>query len=154
MKSLAADLLLVEDSVADAELVLASLVDLRPTARIHVAGDGIDALDYLFCRGQYLDRPSDKPRVVVLDLKLPKMSGLDVLREIRNDDRTRTLPVVMLTSSAAERDVARAYHLGVNSYVQKPVDFGEFRETVRLLGHYWLSRNQPMPANASRSDPR
>jgi len=146
-------MLLVEDSAVDAELIVASLGGSPSPARIHIAPDGIDALDYIFCRGNYAHRAFDAaPRLVLLDLKLPKVSGFEVLQEIKSDSRTRAVPVVMLTSSAITHDVARAYQLGANSYIQKPVDFAEFRETVRLLSRYWLLLNQAVPAMTLRGD--
>lgn len=136
------DVLLAEDDSADAELILTSLGDDGIAERVHVAQDGAEALDFLF--GRVTDAARCKgalPRLVLLDVKLPKVTGLDVLREIRRDPRTRLIPVVLLTSSNIKRDVALGYSLGANSYVQKPVDFGEFRETVRLIGLYWLTLN-------------
>lgn len=143
------EMLLVEDNPADAELILASLGGEHRADRMHVVHDGEEALDFLFCRGAYADRVFDKPpRLVILDVKLPKVGGLEVLREIKRDPRTRSIPVVMLTSSNIERDVARGYHLGANSYVQKPMDFGQFRETVRWIGRYWLTMNEAPPSGA------
>jgi two-component system, response regulator len=145
------DLLLAEDNPSDAELILESLPGLRD--RIFAVRDGEEALDYLFARVAFADRVHGSlPRVVFLDVKLPKIGGFDVLRALRADSRTRTVPVVMLTSSNLERDVARGYELGANSYVQKPVDFDQFRETVRLLGQYWLSTNEPPPVRALRGE--
>jgi two-component system response regulator len=147
------DLLLAEDNPSDAELILESLTDLRD--RIFAVRDGEEALDFLFTRVAVADRVLGAlPRVVFLDVKLPKIGGFDVLRALRADSRTRTVPVVMLTSSNLERDVARGYELGANSYVQKPVDFDRFRETVRLLGLYWLSTNEPPPVSALRGEGR
>ncbi len=114
--------------------------------RIVVVRDGAEALDYFFERGQYANRPSTEiPQVVLLDLKLPKIDGLDVLRALRSDERTRLIPIVVLTSSAEEQDVVRSYGLGANSYVRKPVDFTQFVEAVRQLGLYWLVINQAAP---------
>jgi len=145
------DLLLAEDNPSDTELILESLAGLRE--RVFAVEDGVEALDFLFGRGDFAERAHlGLPRVVVLDVKLPKVGGFDVLRELRADPRTRKVPVVMLTSSNLERDVARGYELGANSYVQKPVDFDRFRETVRLLGLYWLSTNEPPPANLQRGE--
>jgi two-component system response regulator len=139
--------LLAEDSPSDAEFILASLADHWNAGSIYVSPDGADALDFLFRRGTHAGRGLDAMlRLVVLDLKLPKISGLEVLREIKCDPVTRYLPVVMLTSSAMEADIALAYELGANSYVQKPVDFLHFRDTVRALTHYWLSVNETAPA--------
>jgi CheY-like chemotaxis protein len=110
---------------------------------IHVARDGVEALDFLFCRGAHENRPpGEQPQVVLLDLKLPKMDGLEVLARLRQDERTRLLPVVILTSSLEDVDLARGYSLGANSYVRKPVDFVQFSEAVRQLGLYWLLLNE------------
>ena len=136
-------MLLAEDNPSDAELVLASLADQVYPGAIHVVRDGVETLDFVFCRGEYADKEEEPClRVIVLDVKLPKIDGFEVLRELKLDPRTRSIPVVMLTSSNIESDVARAYHLGANSYVQKPVDFELFRRTVRQLGHYWMTTNE------------
>jgi two-component system response regulator len=142
-------LLLAEDNAAEAELILASLGDEHLADQVHVARDGVEALDFLFCRGPHAARAAaPPPRLAILDVKLPKIGGLEVLRELKADPRTRALPVVLLTSSNIDRDVVEAYRLGANSYIQKPMDFGRFRETVRRLGVYWLTMNQPPPAGA------
>jgi two-component system, response regulator len=142
-------ILLVEDNADDEELTLRALAKSNIMNRVVVARDGVEALDYLFLRGAYATRdPNDGPQVVLLDLKLPKLDGLEVLRQLRGDPRTRRLPVVILTSSAEERDVLRGYDLGANSYIRKPVDFTQFVEAVRQLGLYWLVLNQPVPAGA------
>ena len=140
------EILLVEDSPEDAELTIRALRRNKIANEIHVAGDGAEALDFLFCRGAFADRNfSSPPRLIMLDLKLPKISGLDVLRAIRADERTRAIPVVVLTSSKEERDIIDGYRLGVNAYAQKPVDFEQFSETARQLGYYWLLINkQPL----------
>ena len=140
------DLLIVEDNPADAELMLEALRVEDLTERIRVVRDGEEALNFILCRGPFVQRARDAPpRVIVMDLKLPKISGLEVLREVRRDPQTRPIPVVLFTSSKLERDVAEAYRIGVNSYVQKPVDFLTFRETVQRLGRYWLTQNEPPP---------
>jgi two-component system response regulator len=137
------EILLVEDSEADAELTLRALRSGKLLNPIHVVRDGEEALDFLFCRNSYADRAGvEYPRLVLLDLKLPKVDGLTVLRELKSDQRTRLIPIVILTSSREERDVVNGYQLGVNSYIQKPVDFDKFRETVRQLGWYWMLINQ------------
>jgi two-component system response regulator len=139
-----ADILLVEDSEADAELTLRALRSGNLANRIHVVRDGEEALDFMFSRGSYTSRNgAEYPRLILLDLKLPKIDGLAVLRELKKDDRTRLVPIVILTSSREERDIVNGYQLGVNSYIQKPVDFDKFRETVRQLGWYWMLINQP-----------
>lgn len=139
-------ILLVEDNSSDEELTLRAIRRAKIANRIVVVRDGAAALDYLFARGAYADRPDDDEiQVVLLDLNLPKLSGLDVLRAIRGDPRTRRLPVVILTSSREDRDVAGGYDGGANSYVVKPVDFNQFAEAVRQLGFYWLLLNQQVP---------
>ena len=142
-------ILLVEDNPADVELTLHALKSERLANHIEVARDGEQALDYIFCRGAYAGRDFHRPpRLVLLDLKLPKVNGHEVLRAIKSDPRTRAIPVVVLTSSKDERDLVQSYHLGVNSYIQKPVDFAQFRETTRHFGLYWLVINQPPPTSA------
>jgi two-component system, response regulator len=150
MERYRADVVLVEDDPADAELILESLGADGMAQRVHVAPDGEDALDYVFCRAAYAGRPQGElPRLFILDINATKVGGLDVLRQLKLDARTATIPVVMLTSSNLLRDVAAGYELGANSYVQKPVDFTQFRETVRLLGVYWLSINEPPPPSVA-----
>ena len=147
MTTRAVYILLVEDTPSDAELVLASLAKVVQRERIHVVPDGLLALDFLFCRNEYAGRASSAPPfVVLLDVKLPKVDGLEVLRQLKADPLTQSIPVVMLTSSNIESDVATAYRLGANSYIQKPMDFEQFRETVRAVGRYWLAMNESLPA--------
>jgi CheY-like chemotaxis protein len=137
------EILLVEDDPLDLQMTLRALEAGTPS-RIEVARDGEEALDFLFCRGAYSHRsPDSGPKLVLLDLKLPKVDGLQVLRELKADPRRRSIPVVVLTSSGEQRDVVDSYNLGVNSYIQKPVDIGEFRQIVKTLGLYWLSINRP-----------
>jgi two-component system, response regulator len=141
-------ILLVEDNPHDVELNLRALKKANITNDIVVARDGVEALDYLFGNGEG-QAPSKLPDVVLLDLKLPRVDGLEVLRRVRADARTQLLPVVILTSSAEEQDLVRSYQLGANSYVRKPVDFGEFVEATKQLGLYWLVLNRRPPQGAS-----
>ena len=143
------EILLVEDDPADVELTLLALRRNNLANRIQVVGDGEEALNFLFCRGPFSQRSFEEaPRLVLLDLKLPKVDGMEVLRQLKGDARTRAIPVAILTSSKEERDVVNGYHLGVNSYIQKPVDFDQFRETVKQLGLYWMLVNEAAPPSA------
>src|SRR4051795_724476 len=145
------EILLVEDNPNDVELALHSLKQHNLANRVQVARDGAEALDFIFGTGPYAGRRlHDGPMVVLLDLKLPLVDGLDVLRRVKADPHTRALPVVVLTSSREERDIVESYQLGVNSYIVKPVDFDKFVETVHSLGYYWLLLNEP-PAAGIRS---
>jgi two-component system response regulator len=142
----AVELLIVEDNPQDLELALRALKKAKLANRVHVARDGAEALDYVFCEGPHAARKiTDAPRVILLDLKLPKIDGLEVLRRIKGDPRTKSIPVVVLTSSKEQSDLVRSYRLGVNSYVVKPVNFEQFADAVRDLGLYWLLLNQPSP---------
>lgn len=146
----AVEILLVEDNPADVELTLHALRQGQVVNKIHVARDGEEALDFIFCRNAFSQRDSKTAlRLVLLDLKLPKIDGLEVLRIVKGNSQTRAIPVVILTSSRQERDVVEGYKLGVNSYIQKPVDFNNFRETVRHLGLYWLLVNVAPPPGGS-----
>src|SRR5580658_10643275 len=148
MNSNEIDILLVDDSQDDVDLTLHALRAERLANHVFVAHDGEEALDFLFCSGPHSDRSFDHPpKLILLDLKLPKVDGLQVLQRIKEDERTRTIPVVLMTSSKEERDRVQGYALGVNSYLQKPVDFDEFRKMVKLLGLYWLVTNRPPLAN-------
>lgn len=139
-------ILLVEDNPQDEELTLRALRKSNIANPIVVARDGVEALDYLFCRGAHANRSADAvPQLILLDLKLPKVDGLEVLKALRANERTKLLPVVILTSSLEEQDLIRGYSLGANSYVRKPVDFVQFNESVRQLGLYWLVLNQGAP---------
>lgn len=140
------EILLVEDNPNDIELALHALKKNNLTNRIHVVRDGAEALDFVFGTGAYEKRNSGKsshPRVILLDLKLPKVDGLEVLKRIKADEKTRNIPVVMMTSSREESDIVASYRLGVNSYIVKPVDFDQFTEAVRQLGMYWMLLNNP-----------
>ena len=138
------EILLVEDSAEDAELTLRALKKHNLANRIHHAKDGVEALDYLFCAGSHADRdPHELPTLMLLDLKLPKVDGLEVLRRVRADERTKLLRVVILTTSKEQPDLVASYELGANSYVRKPVDFDEFVAAVGQLGFYWLMLNEP-----------
>lgn len=138
------EILLVEDNPSDVELALHALAKHNLANRIQVVRDGAEALAFVFCTGAYAERAiENSPKVILLDLKLPKVDGLEVLRQIKADQRTRAIPVVVLTSSREEPDIVESYQLGVNSYIVKPVNFERFTEAVRQLGLYWLLLNQP-----------
>jgi len=140
-------ILLVEDSSSDEKLTLVAFRRSGVPHEMVVARDGADALDYLERRGKYADRdPGARPALILLDLKLPRVGGLEVLRRVREDPRTRMIPIVILTASKEEADVARAYSLGANGYVHKPVDFGEFAEGAKTLAQFWLRWNEQPPA--------
>ena len=140
-------ILLVEDNPDDVELTLRAFRKSKILNEIVVVNDGVEALDYLFATGAHAGRnPETNPAVILLDLKLPKIGGLEVLRRLRADERTRRLPVVVLTSSNEERDILSSYDLGANSFVRKPVDFGQFAEAAQQLGMYWLVMNEPPPS--------
>src|SRR6202165_1476433 len=150
------DILLVEDNQDDVDLALHALKQGKVANNIVIARDGEEALDFLFCRGAFAQRSFDHPpKLVLLDLKLPKVDGMQVLKQLKDDSRTKTIPVVIMTSSREERDLVEGYNLGVNSYIQKPVDFDQFRTTVRTLGLYWLMVNQsPMTGHAPQRPER
>ncbi len=141
----AVDILLVEDNSNDEELTLYALRKSKLASNVDIVRDGAEALDYLFCTGIYAQhRSDDSPRLILLDLKLPKVDGLEVLRRLKADVSKRHTPVVVLSSSKEERDISECYRLGVNSYIVKPIDFQQFTETVRTLVTYWLTLNQGM----------
>ena len=140
------EILLVEDNPDDVELTLHAFQKHHLANRVHVVRDGAEALEFLFRTGAYKDRRTeDSPQLVLLDVKLPKVDGLEVLRRMKADPRNRMIPVVMLTSSREDRDITESYRLGVNSYIVKPVNFEQFTEAVRQLGLYWLLMNEPPP---------
>jgi len=135
-------ILLVEDSVQDAELTRRALTKHHVANDVAWVRDGVEALDYLFCEGDYADREGGPPKLVLLDMKMPRMDGLQVLDRLKKDPKTRSIPVVMLTSSREESDLVESYSLGVNSYIVKPVDFEQFADTVSQVGMYWVLANQ------------
>lgn len=138
------EILLVEDNPTDAELTLTTLKENSLANNLVWVKDGAEALDFIFARGAYAERQMEKPpKVILLDLRLPKVDGMEVLKILKSDARTREIPVVVLTSSKEDRDIAESYKLGVNSYISKPVEFDEFTRTVKELGLYWLLVNQP-----------
>lgn len=141
-------LLLAEDSAADAELTLEALGEHNLANRVDVVRDGVEALDYLYRRGPWAERPAGLPLVLLLDLKMPRMDGLAVLRTLKSDPALKVLPVVMLTSSREDSDLTESYRLGANAYVVKPVDFCQFTEVIRELGLFWGLVNQPPPSLA------
>jgi two-component system response regulator len=143
-------ILLVEDNPDDVALTLRALKKSNILNEVVVANDGVEALEYLFGNGAYADRDMDlMPQLILLDLKLPRLDGMEVLRYMRADDRTRLLPVVILTSSKEEQDITNGYNLGANSYIRKPVDFTQFSEAIRQLGLYWLVLNESLPRGKS-----
>lgn len=145
-------ILLAEDSMQDAELALEALAENHVSNLVDHVRDGAEALDYLLCRGAYADRTTGNPGVVLLDLKMPKVDGLEVLREIKVNARLKMIPVVMMTSSREEQDVVHSYELGVNAYVVKPVGFSEFAEAVKQVGVFWAMLNEPPIATKSNGD--
>ena len=143
-------ILMVEDDPNDVELTLTALADYNLANEVVVTRDGAEALDYLYCRGSFAGRTTENPAVLLLDLKLPKVDGLQVLKQIKSDDKLRMIPVVVLTSSREERDMVASYRLGVNAYVVKPVDFHEFVNAIKELGVFWAVINQPPPGSVRR----
>jgi CheY-like chemotaxis protein len=146
----AADILLVEDDPRDVELTLAALAENAVTNRVAVVRDGEEALDYLYSRGDHVHREAGNPVAVLLDLKLPKVDGLQVLRQVKSDPDLKTIPIVMLTSSREEQDLVESYTLGVNAYVVKPVSFEAFVAAVKEIGLFWAVVNQPPPGSVGR----
>jgi CheY-like chemotaxis protein len=147
MKNELGRILIVEDDPRDVELTLMALEDYKLANQVVVTRDGQEALDYLYCRGQFQTRSDGNPAVVMLDLKLPKVDGLEVLNQVRSDEHLKMIPVVVLTSSHEEKDMMRSYKLGVNAYVVKPVDFHEFVNAVKELGVFWAVINEPPPGS-------
>jgi len=143
-------ILMVEDDPNDVELTLTALADYNLANEVVVTRDGAEALDYLYCRGSFAGRATDNPAVLLLDLKLPKVDGLQVLKQIKSDDKLRMIPVVVLTSSREERDMVASYRLGVNAYVVKPVDFHEFVNAIKELGVFWALINEPPPGSVRK----
>ena len=145
-------ILIVEDDPKDVELTLTALEEYNLANEVVVTRDGEEALDYLYCRGNFKMRTSDNPAVLLLDLKLPKVDGLEVLQQIKSDEKLRMIPVVVLTSSREERDMVASYKLGVNAYVVKPVDFHEFVNAIKELGVFWAVINEPPPGSVRKSN--
>jgi CheY-like chemotaxis protein len=146
-------ILMVEDDPNDVELTLTALGEYNLANEVVVTRDGAEALDYLFCRGNYAGRATSNPAVLLLDLKLPKVDGLQVLQQIKSNEKLRMIPVVVLTSSREERDMVESYRLGVNAYVVKPVDFHEFVNAIKELGVFWAVINEPPPGSVRRGTP-
>jgi DNA-binding response OmpR family regulator len=144
-------ILMVEDDPKDVELSLMALEEYNLANEVVVLGDGEQALDYLYCRGDFKDRTSENPAVLLLDLKLPKVDGLELLQQIKSDEKLRVIPVVVLTSSREERDMVASYKLGVNAYVVKPVDFHEFVNAIKELGVFWAIINEAPPGSMKKA---
>lgn len=143
-------ILLVEDDPKDVELTLTALDEYNLANEVVVATDGEQALDYLYCRGKFMRRAGENPAVMLLDLKLPKVDGLEILKQLKADEKMRMIPVVVLTSSREDKDMLTSYQLGVNAYVVKPVDFHEFVNAIKELGIFWAVINEPPPGSASK----
>jgi CheY-like chemotaxis protein len=144
-------ILIVEDDPKDVELTLTALEEYNLANEVVVAPDGAEALDYLYCRGNFAGRSRENPAVLLLDLKLPKVDGLEVLQQIKSDDKLRLIPVVVLTSSHEEKDMVASYRLGVNAYVVKPVDFHDFVNAIKELGIFWAVINEPPPGSVKKN---
>jgi CheY-like chemotaxis protein len=145
-----ARILMVEDDPKDVELSLTALEEYNLANEVVVAHDGVEALDYLYCRGEFEDRPKENPAVILLDLKLPNIDGLEVLQQVKSDENLKLIPVVVLTSSKEEKDMVTSYKLGVNAYVVKPVDFHEFVNAIKELGAFWAVINEPPPGSVKK----
>jgi CheY-like chemotaxis protein len=150
MKNELGRILIVEDDPRDVDLTLMALEDYKLANQVVITRDGQEALDYLYCQGQFHTRSEGNPAVVMLDLKLPKVDGLEVLMQVRSDENLKMIPVVVLTSSHEEKDMMRSYKLGVNAYVVKPVDFHEFVNAVKELGVFWAVINEPPPGSVGK----
>src|ERR1700674_3498507 len=146
-------ILMFEDDPKDVELTLTALDEYKLANEVVVTRDGEEALDYLYCRGNFKTRSNDNPAVLLLDLKLPKLDGLEVLQQIKSDENLKMIPVVVLTSSHEEKDVVASYKLGVNAYVVKPVDFHQFVEAIKELGVFWAVINEPPPGSVRKKKP-
>ena len=144
-------ILLIEDDPRDVELTLTALEEYNLANEVVVARDGVEALDYLYCRGNFAGRMGENPAVVLLDLKLPKVDGLEVLQQVKSDENLKMIPVVVLTSSHEEKDMVASYRLGVNAYVVKPVDFHEFVNAIKELGIFWAVINEPPPGSIKKN---
>ena len=143
MEQYSPEILLIDDNMFDVELIIITLRNHNFTNEIHVINNGEDALNYIFCKKEFASRDiKDVPKIIILDNKLPKISGLEILKKIKEDERTKRIPVVMLSSSKEEKDIIKSYKLGVNSYIVKPIDFNEFTETIYNIGRYWLLINK------------
>jgi two-component system, response regulator len=141
MKNIEVEILLVEDNIYDAELTIRSLKKVNLGNKLFHVKDGAEALDFIFERGQYINEPTGRPKLILLDIKMPKVDGIEVLRQLKSNEATRSIPIVIMTSSKEEQDVITSYDLGVNSYVVKPVNFDDFVKAVSELGLYWLITN-------------
>src|SRR5580658_10300417 len=150
MSDILGRILIVEDDPKDVELTMTALEEYNLANEVIVAGNGAEALDYLYCRGKFSTRSSDNPAVMLLDLKLPKVDGLEVLKQVKSDEKLKMIPVVVLTSSREEKDMVASYKLGVNGYVVKPVDFHEFVNAIRELGVFWAIINEPPPGSMKK----
>ena len=145
MKAEVKKILIVDDSTKDVELMVAALAEIKLANEVAVAEDGEEALDYLYCRDKFSDREKGNPAVILLDIKMPKMNGIEVLKHIRNSPELKLIPVIMVTSSAEERDLVESYRLGANSYVVKPVDIAQFIDAIKTLGQFWAVINERPP---------
>ena len=143
-------ILMVEDDAKDVELTMTALEDFNLANEVIVTRDGEKALDYLYCRGEFAARDCENPAVILLDLKLPKVDGLEILRQVKTDENLRMIPIVVLTSSKEEKDMVASYKLGVNAYVVKPVDFHDFVNAIRELGAFWAVINEPPPGSVKK----